>query len=61
MTTTADFPQLLTRSEAAKLLRVHPSTLSRWAASGEGPRCIWLSGGTPRYLRADLLDFLKGN
>ena len=45
--TTTELPALLTRSEAAKVLRVHPSTLSRWAAAGEGPRCIWLSTGTP--------------
>lgn len=58
--TTTELPALLTRSEAAKVLRVHPSTLSRWAAAGEGPRCIWLSTGTPRYRLADLLAFIAG-
>ncbi len=56
--TTTELPALLTRSEAAKVLRVHPSTLSRWAAAGVGPRCIWLSHGTPRYRLADLLSFI---
>ena len=50
---------LLTRAEVAKLLRVHETTLSRWAAVGKGPLCVYVAPGVPRYRRADLLSYLK--
>lgn len=49
---------LLTTAELAALVRVDASTLSRWRSAGEGPRVTWLTPSTPRYQRADVLDWL---
>lgn len=40
-------PILLTSKEVAQMVRVDPSTLSRWRARGTGPRVVWLSKGSP--------------
>lgn len=58
--TTADPDELLTRAEAAVVLRVKPLTLARWAARGVGPsysrsgrrrgRCV--------YSRRDLAEWI---
>lgn len=53
--------ELLTRSEAAKFLRVSPGTLSRWAAERRGPRFVKLGAGdagSVRYRREDLDQFV---
>lgn len=47
---------LLTSAEVAALLRVSPSTLSRWRDRGEGPAWIDL-GGMPRYALEDVAAF----
>jgi hypothetical protein len=51
-------PELMTRREVAGLLRVSQACLSRWARSGVGPRCLWLSPTVPRYRREDVLAFI---
>lgn len=54
-----DSDVLLTRREVAALLRVSPTTLSRWAGSGEGPPVVWLSSGVPRYWRGEVMGWLE--
>ena len=46
-------PVLMTTAEVAEVLQVNRSTLSRWRASGTGPRVVWLSPTMPRYRHAD--------
>jgi hypothetical protein len=53
------WPELMTSSEVAGLLRVDRSTISRWRASGAGPPVTWLSSTTPRYQRAHVLEWLR--
>lgn len=43
-------PALLTTSEVAETLRVHPKTVRQWAETGK-LRSITLPGGTRRYPR----------
>jgi Helix-turn-helix domain len=51
-------PVLMTTTEVAELLRVDPSTLSKWRSCGQGPRATWLTPSTPRYARSDVLAWL---
>jgi hypothetical protein len=53
-------PVLMTTTEVAGMLRVDPSTLSKWRSSGQGPRATWLTPRTPRYARVDVLAWLRG-
>lgn len=48
---------LLTKKEAADLLRTTPRTLDRWHRHGQGPRRIPL-GRRIRYLRKDVWDWV---
>lgn len=50
---------LLKPAEVCHLLGVSSSTLSRWRQSGEGPPCVWLSEGCPRYRPSALIDWLE--
>lgn len=52
-------PRLMTSTEVAQVLQVDPSTLSRWRMLGRGPRVVWLSPGSPRYLQADIERWLE--
>jgi hypothetical protein len=54
----AVLPVLMTTTEVAELLRVDPSTLSKWRSCGQGPRATWLTPSTPRYARSDVLTWL---
>lgn len=49
---------LLTSSQVAKMLRVHPSTLSRLRSVGGGPPVVWVTDNSPRYLLADVRTWL---
>ena len=40
------------------MLRVDPSTLSKWRSAGRGPQATWLTPSTPRYARSDVLAWL---
>lgn len=57
MTTRGD--ALMTTDEVAAWLRVSPATLCRWRQSGDGPRCLWLARGVPRYRREDVTGWLE--
>lgn len=52
-------PVLWTSREVADALKVTPSTLCRWRATGKGPRVYWLSPDSPRYRRSDVLAWLE--
>jgi len=52
--------ELLTRPEAAQVLRVKPGTLGQWAYRGCGPRFFRPDGGRALYRRADLDAWLAG-
>ena len=57
-----DFGQALTRKQAAQVLGLHPTTLERWAAAGQGPTFVRLGDGIRprvRYPRASLLAWLR--
>lgn len=55
-----DLPVLLTTNEVAKALKVTPSTLCRWRATGKGPRVHWISPDSPRYRTDDVESWLEG-
>jgi hypothetical protein len=50
--------QLLTRTEAAHLLRVRSSTLAQWSWRGRGPRFFKPDGGRCLYRMSDLNAWL---
>jgi excisionase family DNA binding protein len=45
---------MLTTTEVARLLRVHPDTVRRWRAIGTGPRYAKLGNKSVRYALADV-------
>lgn len=47
-----DAPELLTPSEVARLMRVDPKTVTRWAKAGK-LRCIRTLGGHRRFFAED--------
>ncbi len=51
--------ELLTPSEVAKLFRVDPKTVTRWAKSGK-LSSIRTLGGHRRYRAAEVLELLDG-
>ncbi|MFC0674012.1 helix-turn-helix transcriptional regulator [Brachybacterium hainanense] len=53
---------LLTRPEAAHILKVAPGTLATWATRGQGPRFIKVGPGgrVVRYRAQDLQAYLDG-
>ena len=52
-------PEVMTLAEAAKLARLHPRTIVKYALAGElkGRR----TGRDWRFLRADVLRFIHGD
>ncbi len=50
--------QLMTETEAARLLGLKVATLRRWRWAGKGPRFLKL-GGAVRYDPADLEAFIE--
>lgn len=59
-TNTEELPVMLTSREVAQALKVTPSTLCRWRATGKGPRVYWLSPDSPRYRQSDVAEWLEG-
>ena len=53
-----DVDTILTRAEAARLLRLSTRSLERMGEVGEGPPRIQLSERRVAYWRRDLLDWL---
>lgn len=51
---------MLTPSEVAKILRVDPKTVTRWAKAGK-LRAIRTIGGHRRYYEADIRALLEGD
>lgn len=51
--------ELLTKEQVARLLRVSPGTVSRWANEGKIPRIV-ISPKIIRYDAAEVFRFLKG-
>lgn len=54
-----DFPDLMTRGEVAKAFRVHPETVTRWAAAGRLDPVRTL-GNHRRYRRDQVAALLEG-
>lgn len=52
-------PALMTTSEVAEALRVHPKTVRQWADAGRLP-AITLPGGTKRFRRESVEAILRG-
>ena len=52
-------PELLTTSEAARILNIGTRTLWRWSHSGRAPRPVVLSARCVRFKRAELLAWLE--
>ena len=50
---------MLTSGEVARILKVAPSTLCRWRATGKGPRVYWLGTASPRYSVDDIVEWLE--
>lgn len=53
--------ELLTRKEAAAILKVEPVTLAAWASRGTPKLPFIKVGRLPRYRRSDLEKFLSDN
>jgi excisionase family DNA binding protein len=52
---------VLTPGEVAKLFRVDPKTVTRWAADGKLPGAFRTPGGHRRFHRKDIVAFLEGS
>lgn len=52
-------PAVMTSGEVGRLLQVSQATLCRWRQRGSGPRVLWLSPRVPRYLRADVQQWIE--
>lgn len=50
--------RLLTPGEVAKLFRVDPKTVTRWAHSGK-LACITTPGGHKRFWESSIMKYLK--
>lgn len=53
-----DAPLLLTPGEVAKMLRVDPKTVTRWANSGK-LACLKTPGGHTRFRRRDIVSLFE--
>lgn len=49
----------LTKPQVAELLGVSVRTLERWANRGVGPRQILIGPRSKRYLKAEVLGYLR--
>ncbi len=55
--------ELLTTEEVARLAKVSPRTVTRWAEAGRIPKPIKIvpgQRGSVRWRRADLMDWIDG-
>lgn len=52
-------PELLTLSEACKILKVHPNTLRQWDKQGILKAVRFGKRGDRRYNKNNLIDFIK--
>jgi predicted DNA-binding transcriptional regulator AlpA len=52
--------KLLTRPEAAELLRIKEQTLATWYSKGKGPRCVkFPNSSAVRYRQSDIDAFIR--
>lgn len=54
-------PILYSPEDVAKAFGVHPATLVRWRAVGEGPAWIQINPVLIRYLKSDVEAFILKN
>jgi len=59
MTDKTEIPELITLSEASKILRVHPNTLRLWDKNGILPAVRIGEKKVRRYRKIDILKFIK--
>ncbi|MFB8893570.1 helix-turn-helix transcriptional regulator [Microbacterium plantarum] len=57
---TSDLPEVATRSEVSRYLRVSVPTLARWAMEGKGPAFKKAGGRRVIYMRQSVLAWLEG-
>ncbi|WP_217356943.1 helix-turn-helix transcriptional regulator [Ruegeria arenilitoris] len=55
----ANPPQVMNPEEAATFLGVTTETLFRWRKDGNGPKFSQPTSRVVRYLRSDLIEFLR--
>lgn len=55
----AHTPEVMNPQEAATFLGIKPDTLFRWRKDGWGPKYSQPTRNVVRYLREDLLEFMK--
>ncbi len=55
----ANPPQVMNPEEAATFLGVTTETLFRWRKDGSGPKYSQPTSRVVRYLRSDLIEFLR--
>lgn len=53
-----ELPNLMTPGEVAKLFRVDPKTVTRWATSGR-VRYTRTPGGQVRFYRSDIMELVE--
>ena len=51
--------KLMTTSEAAEMLRLHPDTLRHWRSTGSVDLPFVRVGGSVRYSESEVLNYLK--
>ena len=54
-----EIPELITLSEASKILRVHPNTLRLWDKNGILPAVRIGEKKVRRYRKEDILKFIR--
>jgi len=59
MTSTTEIPELITLSEASRILKVHPNTLRLWDKNGILPAVRIGEKKVRRYRKEDILKFIK--
>ena len=57
--TTKSLPELLTLSEAARVLKVHPNTLRKWDKKGILKAVRFGQRGDRRYKKEDILKLVN--
>jgi excisionase family DNA binding protein len=52
--------ELLSTTETARILRVHPATLATWRHEGRGPKFVKVGDRRVRYRLSDVETWLDG-
>lgn len=51
---------MLTPGEVARIFRVDPRTVTRWAKQGK-LNCVFTPGGTRRYRKTEVMELYEGS